>query len=72
MQVHAHLEESSQICGAPPITTMRHIVAPLVLPGSEVLALRILNFADDGLWGKLSVPGIVMIVLSTGRCWRRP
>ncbi|HEX6957110.1 MAG TPA: iron ABC transporter permease [Ferrovibrio sp.] len=92
VQVHAHLEESSQVCGAPPLTTMRRIVAPLVLPGivsawilmatmfirelsvsvvlsrpgSEVLAVRILNFADDGLWGKLSALGIVMILLSTG------
>ncbi len=92
VQVHAHLEESSQVCGAPPMTTMRRIVAPLVLPGivsawilmatmfirelsvsvvlsrpgSEVLAVRILNFADDGLWGKLSALGIIMILLSTG------
>jgi iron(III) transport system permease protein len=92
VQVHAHLEESSQVCGASAMTTMRRIVAPLVLPGivsawilmatmfirelsvsvvlsrpgSEVLAVRILNFADDGLWGKLSALGIIMILLSTG------
>jgi iron(III) transport system permease protein len=92
VQVHAHLEESSQVCGASPMTTMRRIVAPLVLPGivsawilmatmfirelsvsvvlsrpgSEVLAVRILNFADDGLWGKLSALGIIMILISTG------
>lgn len=92
VQVHAHLEESSHVCGAPPMMTMRRIVAPLVLPGivsawilmatmfirelsvsvvlsrpgSEVLAVRILNFADDGLWGKLSALGIIMILLSTG------
>lgn len=92
VQVHAHLEESSQVCGASPMTTMRRIVAPLVLPGivsawilmatmfirelsvsvvlsrpgSEVLAVRILNFADDGLWGKLSALGIIMIMISTG------
>jgi iron(III) transport system permease protein len=35
-------------------------------PGSEVLAVQILNFADDGLWGKLSALGIVMILISTG------
>lgn len=92
VQVHAHLEESSQVCGAPPMMTMRRIVAPLVLPGivsawilmatmfirelsvsvvlsrpgSEVLAVRILNFADDGLWGELSALGIIMILISTG------
>lgn len=92
VQVHAHLEESSQVCGAGAITTMRRIIVPLLIPGivsawilmatmfmreltvsvvlarpgSEVLAVQILNFADDGLWGKLSALGIVMILISTG------
>jgi iron(III) transport system permease protein len=91
VQVHAHLEESSLVCGASPATTMRRIVVPLLIPGivsawilmatmfireltvsvvlsrpgSEVLAVQILSFADDGLWGKLSALGIVMIVIST-------
>ena len=34
-------------------------------PGTEVLAVQILKFADDGLWGKLSALGIVMILIST-------
>jgi iron(III) transport system permease protein len=34
-------------------------------PGREVLAVQILRFAEDGLWGKLSALGIVMILLST-------
>ncbi|MFW8567257.1 ABC transporter permease [Orrella sp. 11846] len=91
VQVHAHLEESSLVCGASMLTTMRRIIAPIILPGlisawilmatmfmreltvsvvlsrpgTEVLAVRILDFADDGLWGKLSALGIVMILIST-------
>jgi len=34
-------------------------------PGTEVLAVQILRFAEDGLWGKLSALGIVMILIST-------
>ena len=91
VQVHAHLEESSLVCGAGPFTTMRRIIVPLLVPGivsawilmasmfvreltlsvvlsrpgSEVLAVQILRFADDGLWGRLSALGIVMIGIST-------
>ena len=91
VQVHAHLEESSLVCGAGPMTTMRRIIVPLLIPGvvsawilmatmflreltvsvvlsrpgSEVLAVQILGFADDGLWGKLSALGIIVIVIST-------
>jgi iron(III) transport system permease protein len=91
VQVHAHLEESSLVCGASPLTTMRRIIVPLLVPGivsawilmasmfvreltlsvvlsrpgSEVLAVQILRYADDGLWGRLSALGIVMIVIST-------
>lgn len=91
VQVHAHLEESSLVCGASPMTTMRRIIVPLLVPGivsawilmaamfireltlsvvlsrpgTEVLAVQILRFADDGLWGKLSALGIIMIAIST-------
>lgn len=91
VQVHAHLEESSLVCGAGALTTMRRIIVPLLIPGivsawilmatmfvreltvsivlsrpgSEVLAVQILSFADDGLWGKLSALGIIMIFIST-------
>ena len=91
VQVHAHLEEASLVCGASRLTTLRRIIVPLLIPGivsawilmatmflreltvsivlsrpgSEVLAVRILNFADDGLWGKLSALGIIMILIST-------
>ena len=34
-------------------------------PGTEVLAAQILRFAEDGLWGKLSALGILMILMST-------
>jgi len=34
-------------------------------PGTEVLAVQILRFADDGLWGRLSALGIIMIFIST-------
>ncbi len=91
VQIHSHLEESSLVCGASPLTTMRRIIVPLLIPGivsawilmasmflreltlsvvlsrpgTEVLAVQILRFAEDGLWGKLSALGIVMIVIST-------
>jgi iron(III) transport system permease protein len=35
-------------------------------PGTEVLAVQIFRFAEDGLWGRLSALGIIMIVISTG------
>jgi iron(III) transport system permease protein len=89
--VHGHLEESSLVCGASYLTTMRRIILPLLVPGivsawilmaamfireltlsvvlsrpgTEVLAIQILKFADDGLWGKLSALGIIMIAIST-------
>jgi len=91
VQIHAHLEESSLVCGASHTTTMRRIIIPLLIPGivsawillasmflreltlsvvlsrpgTEVLAVQILRYADDGLWGKLSALGIIMIVIST-------
>lgn len=92
VQVHAHLEESSHVCGAGSLTTMRRIIAPLLVPGivsawilmatmfvreltvsvvlsrpgTEVLAVRVLSYADDGLWGRLSALGMIMIAISTG------
>ncbi|MCM2308766.1 MAG: iron ABC transporter permease [Sulfuritalea sp.] len=91
VQIHSHLEESSLVCGASPLTTMRRIIVPLLIPGivsgwilmasmfvreltlsvvlsrpgTEVLAVQILRFSEDGLWGKLSALGIVMILIST-------
>jgi iron(III) transport system permease protein len=91
VQVHAHLEESSMVCGASSFTTMRRIIVPLLIPGivsawilmstmfvreltlsvvlsrpgTEVLAVQILRFAEDGLWGRLSALGIMMIFIST-------
>jgi iron(III) transport system permease protein len=91
IQVHSHLEESSLVCGASYLTTMRRIIVPLLIPGivsawilmasmfvreltlsvvlsrpgTEVLAVQILKFADDGLWGRLSALGIIMILIST-------
>jgi iron(III) transport system permease protein len=34
-------------------------------PGTEVLAVQILRFAEDGLWGRLAALGIIMIFIST-------
>ncbi len=91
IQVHSHLEESSLVCGASPLTTMRRIIVPLLIPGivsawilmatmflreltlsvvlsrpgTEVLAVQILRFADDALWGRLSALGLIMIFIST-------
>ena len=33
VQIHGHLEESSRVCGASPLTTMRRIMVPLLVPG---------------------------------------
>jgi len=92
IQIHGHLEESSLVCGASPLVTMRRIIVPLLVPGivagwilmasmfvreltlsvvlsrpgTEVLAVQILRFSEDGLWGRLSALGIVMILISTG------
>jgi len=91
VQIHSHLEESSLVCGAGPLLTMRRIIVPLLMPGivsgwilmasmfvreltlsivlsrpgTEVLAVQILRFSEDGLWGKLSALGMVMILIST-------
>ncbi len=91
IQIHSHLEESSLVCGASPMTTMRRIIVPLLIPGivsgwilmasmfvreltlsvvlsrpgTEVLAVQILRFAEDGLWGRLSALGMIMILIST-------
>ncbi|MCL2381536.1 MAG: iron ABC transporter permease [Treponema sp.] len=91
IQIHHHLEESSQVSGASFLTTFRRIIVPLLVPGivsgwilmatmflreltlsvvlsrpgSEVLAVQILRFSEDGQWGRLSALGIIMIVMST-------
>ncbi|UCD48142.1 MAG: iron ABC transporter permease [Deltaproteobacteria bacterium] len=46
---------------------VRELTLSVVLsrPGSEVLAVQILRFAEDGLWGRLSALGIIMIFLSS-------
>lgn len=91
VQIHSNLEESSAVCGASLLTTMRRIVVPLLVPGivsgwvlmatmflrelslsvvlsrpgTEVMAVQILRFSEDGLWGRLSALGIIMIFFST-------
>ena len=91
VQIHSHLEESSKVCGASTLTTLRRIVIPLLIPGivsgwilmatmflreltlsvvlsrpgTEVLAVQILRFAEDGLWGRLSALGIIMILIAS-------
>jgi iron(III) transport system permease protein len=46
---------------------VRELTLSVVLsrPGSEVLAVQILRYAEDGLWGKLSALGIIMIFISS-------
>lgn len=34
-------------------------------PGTEVLAVQILRFSEDGQWGRLSALGLIMIAIST-------
>jgi iron(III) transport system permease protein len=91
VQIHNHLEESSQVAGASWLTSFRRVIVPLLVPGivsgwilmatmffreltlsvvlsrpgSEVLAVQILRFSEDGQWGRLSALGIIMIVIST-------
>ncbi len=45
----------------------RELTLSVVLsrPGTEVLAVQILRFSEDGLWGRLSALGIIMIFFST-------
>ena len=90
IQIHSHLEESSTVCGASFLTTIRRIVIPLLIPGivsgwilmatmffrelslsvvlsrpgTETMAVQILKFSNDGLWGRLSALGIIMIGIS--------
>lgn len=47
---------------------VRELTLSVVLsrPGTEVLAVQILRFSEDGLWGRLSALGIIMIFISTG------
>lgn len=42
------------------------VAAVLARPGSEVLSVQVLKYAYDGLWGRVSALGIIMILLSTG------
>ncbi|AYR20264.1 ABC transporter permease [Alcaligenes faecalis] len=46
---------------------IRELTVSVVLsrPGTEVLAVQVLSYAEDGLWGKLSALGIIMILIST-------
>jgi hypothetical protein len=46
---------------------LRELTLSVVLsrPGTEVLAVQILRFAEDGLWARLSALGIIMILISS-------
>jgi len=46
---------------------VRELTLSVVLsrPGTEVLAVQIFRFAEDGLWGQLAALGIMMIFIST-------
>jgi iron(III) transport system permease protein len=46
---------------------LRQLALSVVIsrPGTEVLAVQISRFAEDGLWGRLSALGIMMIAMST-------
>jgi len=46
---------------------LRELTLSVVLsrPGTEVLAVQILRFSEDGLWGRLSALGLIMILIST-------
>lgn len=46
---------------------LRELTLSVVLsrPGTEVLAVQILNFAADSLWGQVAALGMIMILIST-------
>lgn len=46
---------------------LRELSLSVVLsrPGTEVLAVQVLNFAADSLWGKVAALGMIMIIIST-------
>ncbi len=46
---------------------LRELSLSVVLsrPGTEVLAVQVLNFAADSLWGKVAALGMIMILIST-------
>jgi iron(III) transport system permease protein len=46
---------------------LRELSISVVLsrPGTEVLAVQILRFSEDGQWGRLSALGLIMIAIST-------
>ena len=48
VQIHAELEESSRLCGAGLVTTLRRIVVPLARPGivSAMILLFVLSFRE--------------------------
>ncbi|MFN4073614.1 MAG: ABC transporter permease [Thermus sp.] len=41
------------------------VAAVLARPGSEVLAVLLLGYAQDGMWGRVAVLGLAMVALST-------
>lgn len=41
------------------------VAAVLARPGSEVLAVQLLAYAHDGLWGRVAVLGLLLVLLST-------
>ncbi|MDM7323523.1 MAG: iron ABC transporter permease [Thermus sp.] len=41
------------------------VAAVLARPGSEVLAVLLLGYAQDGLWGRVAVLGLTMVALSS-------
>ncbi len=46
---------------------LRELSLSVVLsrPGTEVLAVQVLNFAADSMWGKVAALGMIMILIST-------
>lgn len=56
---------SAWILLAPMFVRELSVAAVLSRPGCEVLSVQVLKYAYDGLWGRVSVLGILMIGLST-------
>ncbi|WP_319562613.1 ABC transporter permease subunit [Marispirochaeta sp.] len=65
VQIHSHLEESSTVCGASLLTTMKRIVVPLIIPGivSGWVLMATMFFRELSLSVVLSRPGAEVLAV---------
>ena len=65
VQIHNHLEESSQVAGAPFLTTFRRIIVPLLIPGIVAgwVLMATMFFRELTLSVVLSRPGAEVVAV---------